>query len=557
MRKNTKPTAHAANGDTRAPHIPEGAKYLKRDDILSNLFGATQPHNADLEQVVLGAVMVDREAFPKINIILKSSDFYVPEHQVIYKAFEALHETNKPIDLLTVVERLRSMNALEKSGGAFALSQFTNMVASSANIEYHAQLVRQSSMRREAIACCAEGLSKLMDPTHDVFGVRNDLVDVLRTPPAELVFDVTTPEEAILRGLREQPSSRLFGDLLRIGQLGIMFAPPGTGKSALAYQMADAAAKGTSLLNVLPNEHAKPMRALIIDFENDRSDLADRYADKAAGTMHQFPENMRLLLLKSDSLIMDDFETKSMHQIEFEIEQFAPEFIILDNLTYLTAESVSDGTVGMRLMKRLLYYQKHSSATLLVLAHSTKRYNKTKPLEMGDYQGAAALAQFTQAMWGLNRSATDTAIVYFKQFKQRKGGVSWDENNVIACTLGKEFEQDPDNRMLRFQFEGIDAEAKHLADFREPAEQDAMIEQAILHKIANPSHGVRKIAEAIQWAQSPQSLNNLMRQYAQKSRQYEFLDGGFYKHRDNPLDGVGDSPQTFIPMPRPGEDAPF
>ena len=148
MRKNTKPTAHAANGDTRAPHIPEGAKYLKRDDILSNLFGATQPHNADLEQVVLGAVMVDREAFPKINIILKSSDFYVPEHQVIYKAFEALHETNKPIDLLTVVERLRSMNALEKSGGAFALSQFTNMVASSANIEYHAQLVRQSTMRR-------------------------------------------------------------------------------------------------------------------------------------------------------------------------------------------------------------------------------------------------------------------------------------------------------------------------------------------------------------------------------------------------------------------------
>ena len=98
-------------------------------------FGHLQPQAPELEKAVLGALMIEKDAYYQVSEILKPESFYERRHQIIYETVRRLNLEEKPVDMLTVTEQLRATNQLEEVGGPYYIAQLTGMVASSAHIE--------------------------------------------------------------------------------------------------------------------------------------------------------------------------------------------------------------------------------------------------------------------------------------------------------------------------------------------------------------------------------------------------------------------------------------
>ncbi len=150
------------------------SRSTKRNEDLSNfVFGKVQPQAIPLEEAVLGALMLDKEALAIILDILQPESFYLDGHQLIYRAMLRLFERSQPVDLLTVSEELRKTGELEAAGGPHYLVELTDKVASSANIEFHARLIAQKHIQRELIRVSTSIIRNAYEDTTDVF----DLLD--------------------------------------------------------------------------------------------------------------------------------------------------------------------------------------------------------------------------------------------------------------------------------------------------------------------------------------------------------------------------------------------
>src|SRR4029077_15018957 len=125
-------------------------------DMGNMVFGKVPPQSKDLEEAVLGAVMLEKSAFDTVIEILKPECFYVEANQRIFRAMQGLQQKNSPIDLLTVVEELKYREELDLAGGPFYVTRLTNSVVSSANIEAHARIVLQKFIQRELIRISGE-----------------------------------------------------------------------------------------------------------------------------------------------------------------------------------------------------------------------------------------------------------------------------------------------------------------------------------------------------------------------------------------------------------------
>jgi replicative DNA helicase len=142
-------------------------------DLGSMVFGKVPPQSRELEEAILGAIMLEKKAFDAANEILKPECFYVEAHQRIFSAMRELANKNMPIDLLTVVEELRLRENLEFVGGPYFVTRLTNMVVSSANIEAHSRIVLQKFIQRELIRVSGEIIGEAYEDSTDVF----DLLD--------------------------------------------------------------------------------------------------------------------------------------------------------------------------------------------------------------------------------------------------------------------------------------------------------------------------------------------------------------------------------------------
>ncbi|MCW3463099.1 replicative DNA helicase [Chitinophaga nivalis] len=142
-------------------------------EVSSLVYGKIPPQAKELEEAVLGAVMLEKGAFDSVIEILKGECFYVEAHQLIFSAMTRLAAKSMPVDILTVTEELKSMGSLEAVGGPFTVMKLTNAVVSSANIEAHARIILQKFIQRELIRISGEILTESYEDTADVF----DLLD--------------------------------------------------------------------------------------------------------------------------------------------------------------------------------------------------------------------------------------------------------------------------------------------------------------------------------------------------------------------------------------------
>jgi replicative DNA helicase len=137
------------------PNINEKRSRITNPTPYSGL-GKLPPQAVDLEEAVLGALMLEKDALSSVIDILKPQVFYRDNHQRIFQAISTLFEKTSPVDILTVTAQLRSQGELEMIGGAYYITELTNRVASAANIEYHSRIIIQKYIQRELIRISTE-----------------------------------------------------------------------------------------------------------------------------------------------------------------------------------------------------------------------------------------------------------------------------------------------------------------------------------------------------------------------------------------------------------------
>lgn len=214
------------------------------------------PQAIDLEEAVLGALMLEKDALTAVIDILKPEVFYKDAHQTIFKSIQELFKKSEPVDILTVTSELRNMGELENIGGPYYLTQLTNRIASAANIEYHVRIISQKYIQRELISISSEIIRDAFEDTSDVFDMLDNaerkLFDVsesnLRRSPLDM-------QKLVKEAIDEIEAAKNSGDQLKgVGSgfteidrvtagwqksdLIILAARPGMGKTAFVTSMA-------------------------------------------------------------------------------------------------------------------------------------------------------------------------------------------------------------------------------------------------------------------------------------------------------------------------------
>ena len=146
------------------------------DKAISTLeeLGHVPPRAIEFEEAVLGALMIEKDAYSLVSEILKPQSFYEIKHQKIYQAIQNLSIAQNPVDIITVTEELRKQGDLELVGGPFYITQLSSKVVSSANIEYHARIIAQKHLARELISYTSRIQTRAFDETIDVDDLMQD-----------------------------------------------------------------------------------------------------------------------------------------------------------------------------------------------------------------------------------------------------------------------------------------------------------------------------------------------------------------------------------------------
>jgi replicative DNA helicase len=145
----------------------KSGKIIPRE--ISEGLGKLPPQALDLEEVVLGALMLEKNALNAVVEFLKPEHFYSEQHKEIYTAIIDLFKATEPVDMRTVVNQLRKTGKIELVGGAYVIAELTAKVSSAANIEYHARVIMEMAIKRTLIEVASKIQSDAYEDTTDVF----------------------------------------------------------------------------------------------------------------------------------------------------------------------------------------------------------------------------------------------------------------------------------------------------------------------------------------------------------------------------------------------------
>jgi replicative DNA helicase len=227
-------------------------KLIPRD--ISESLGKLPPQAVDLEEHVLGAVLIEKNAILDIADFLKPDHFYVEAHKEIYIVVLELFQAGDPVDMGSVVARLRKNGKIELIGGPYKIAEITSRVTSAASIEYHSRVIIEMSIKRALIQMASQIHHDAYDDTTDVFELMADIDRMMEevsdgsisTEAEKHVKDIAIKNIENLQSLRDgKPTGQLTGltEIDRIthglqnSDLIVVAARPGMAKTALVAQI--------------------------------------------------------------------------------------------------------------------------------------------------------------------------------------------------------------------------------------------------------------------------------------------------------------------------------
>lgn len=143
------------------------SKVLVRD--ITESLGKLPPQAIDLEEAILGALMLEKNALTAVVEFLRADHFYKEQNKTVYEAIIDLFKATEPVDMRTVVAQLRKNGKLELAGGAYYIAELTSKVSSAANIEYHARIIIEMAIKRDLISIASQIHHDAFEDTTDVF----------------------------------------------------------------------------------------------------------------------------------------------------------------------------------------------------------------------------------------------------------------------------------------------------------------------------------------------------------------------------------------------------
>lgn len=227
---------------------------------VGDIHGKTPPQDVELEKVVLGAIMLEKNALSDVIDILQPETFYQPQHSKIFTAIQRLFQASQPVDILTVTAELRKSGDLEFAGGPYYIASLTNRVGSSANVEYHARILLQKHIQRSLIQVSDHIMREAYEDTTDVF----DLLDtaesgIFKVSEGLIGKEILQMKSLVGMAIQEVEKAKNHGtgitgiesgftNLDRVtsgwqrSDLIVLAARPGMGKTAFVLSMARNAA---------------------------------------------------------------------------------------------------------------------------------------------------------------------------------------------------------------------------------------------------------------------------------------------------------------------------
>lgn len=294
-------------------------------------YGKIPPQAIDLEHAVLGSMLLDNECVHEVVGIITEDDFYSEQNRVLFQSILAITNANGRADILTVTQQLRKTGDLDNAGGVIRISELTNRIAGTANVEQYARLILQQSIRRQIIKNATEAINLAYDDTSDVFDTILRLDQISSIVGAKIASgdshslrQVAADLQATWKQRRDNPHhligvptgltlyDKLTGGL-QPGQMVVIGARPGMGKSTLMIQCA----LNASML------YGK--RTGIITLEMSRYELACRMISNRNGINYKrlhssSPTNDEIEMVANHGSYLDDsihfVDVASLNEVE-------------------------------------------------------------------------------------------------------------------------------------------------------------------------------------------------------------------------------------------------
>ncbi len=425
---------------------------IDKSRIINLEKGKLPPQALDLEEAVLGAMMIDKKGIDEVIDILHPEAFYDKRHQEIYAAIYALFQNSEPIDLKTVAHQLRSNGKIDLAGGDFYLVNLTQKVASSAHIEFHSRIILQKYIQRRLISISSEIIENAYDETTDVFDLLDDAEGKLfEVTQGNLKKGAEVAESLVKQAInkiqeisnKEGMSGLATGftklDALTSGwqpsDLIIIAARPGMGKTAFVISMAKNMAIDFNEAVALFSLEMSSVQ-LITRMISSETGLTSEKLRKGNLEPHEWEQlNVKVKKLSDAPIFIDDTPALSIFDLRAKarrlVSQHNVRILIIDYLQLMTA----GGSGGNReqeistISRNLKALAKELNIPVIALSQLSRavetRGGSKRPL-LSDLRESGAIEQ-------------DADIVSFIFRPEYYGMTEWDDDDHTPCEGQGEF----------------------------------------------------------------------------------------------------------------------
>jgi replicative DNA helicase len=434
---------------------PIQSKKTKKSTVISLEKGKIPPQAVDLEEAVLGAMMIDKKGVDDVIDILHPEVFYRESHQLIYEAIYNLFQNAEPIDLRTVSNQLRKSGNLDAVGGDFYLIGLTQKVASTAHIEFHARIVLQKYIQRKLISLSSEIIEDAYDETIDVFdlldGAESKLFEVTQGNLKKGSEDAQGLVDAAIKKIQEisnkeglsgvQSGFTRLDDLTSGWQpsdLVILAARPGMGKTAFVLSMAkNIAIQFNNPVAVFSLEMSSIQ--LITRMISSETGINSGKLRKGNLEPHEWEQlNVKVKNLSRAPIFIDDTPSLSIFDLRAKarrlVSQHGIKIIIIDYLQLMTAGTSQKGGGNREqeistISRNLKALAKELNIPVIALSQLSRavetRGGSKRPL-LSDLRESGAIEQ-------------DADIVTFIYRPEYYGLTEWDDEERTPCEGQAEF----------------------------------------------------------------------------------------------------------------------